>query len=398
MLPAASPGPRRGRRGLARSASYPLGAPRWGCPWQIPRASVLGCVRCGGWRLWTQSLTRPVSRNVCLRTGDSAGALELFRVDADTSPCGSEDETPGSRACVRVLVRLCQVGWAGLTGVLWCASPFPLIALSFCFARPPPGWRCHFLGPFFFLSFFSRFFALPCCLWRSLVSGPGCIGPWRLACIFPPPPAGLRFFFFFFFFSFSAFLLRPRCLRLSLVSGPGCPAPRRCVLFVLLAPSPSALRALSPRLCPLLSRWLLSGGCHPPRLPSPFVLPVFPFVCPRCLRLSLVSGPGCRGPLRCVLFVLLSSRLSAVRALSPRLWSGLAVGCPLVVAAPPPPFVTRGFRCCRLVLCFVFFFFSLFFLLPLCAPVVSGSLWFPAPGALALRAVCCLLCWPPLCG
>ena len=33
-------------------------------------------------------------------------------------------------------------------------------------------------------------------------------------------------------------------------------------------------------------------------------------------------------------------------------------------------------------------------LLPLCAPVVSGLLWFPAPGALGLGAVRCLLCWP----
>ena len=32
----------------ARSASYPFGAPRWGCPWRVPPASVLGCVRCGG--------------------------------------------------------------------------------------------------------------------------------------------------------------------------------------------------------------------------------------------------------------------------------------------------------------------------------------------------------------
>ena len=85
------PPPRQGR--WARSASYPFGAPRWGCPWRVPPASVLGCVRCGGWRVWTRSLTRPVSRTVRLSTGDSAGAPGLFRVDADTSPCGSEDAT-----------------------------------------------------------------------------------------------------------------------------------------------------------------------------------------------------------------------------------------------------------------------------------------------------------------
>ena len=37
---------RQGR--WARSASYPFGAARWGCPWRVPPASVLGCVRCRG--------------------------------------------------------------------------------------------------------------------------------------------------------------------------------------------------------------------------------------------------------------------------------------------------------------------------------------------------------------
>ena len=32
----------------ARSASYPFGALRWGCPWRVPPASVLGYVHCGG--------------------------------------------------------------------------------------------------------------------------------------------------------------------------------------------------------------------------------------------------------------------------------------------------------------------------------------------------------------
>ena len=40
------PLPRQGR--LVRSASYPFGAPRWGCPWRVPPALVLRCVRCSG--------------------------------------------------------------------------------------------------------------------------------------------------------------------------------------------------------------------------------------------------------------------------------------------------------------------------------------------------------------
>ena len=276
------PPPRQGR--WARSASYPFGAPRWGCPWRVPPAPVLGCVRCGGWRVWTRSLTRPVSRTVRLSTGDSAGAPGLFRVDADTSRCGSEDATPGSRACLRVLALLGRVGRAGLPGAFWCASPFPLAALSFCFAWPPPGWGCP-------------------SLFRCL--------PFLVGCFSRPPAAWL-----------------------------------------------------APLLCPPLGRWLLFGGCSP--APPPFVsrvfvapacgLGVFFFfssssVRPRCLRLSLVSGPGCPGPrrLRCLFCwpsaSWLSVRLSLFRAFP------LAVGCSRVVAAPPPPpLVSRGFCSCRSVL------------------------------------------------
>ena len=40
------PVPRQQR--WARSALYPIGALRWGCLWRVPRASVFGCLRCGG--------------------------------------------------------------------------------------------------------------------------------------------------------------------------------------------------------------------------------------------------------------------------------------------------------------------------------------------------------------
>ena len=113
----------------------------------------------------------------------------------------------------------------------------------------------------------------------------------------------------------------------------------------------SALRALSPFLCLPLGPWLLLVCCCPPP-PLPFCVWRFSFlplgalfffssscVCPRCLWLSLVSGPGCPGPWRCVLFVLWASRCSALRALFLVCVSRLAVGCSLVVAAPPPPFL-----------------------------------------------------------
>ena len=109
------------------------------------------------------------------------------------------------------------------------------------------------------------------------------------------------------------------------------------------------------------------------------------------LSLAVLAVPRCLGAVlwlffsasRCWLFV----RLVCV--------SRLAVGCSLVVSPPPPfPFCVSRFSLLllgALVFCSFFFFFSL---LPLCAPVVSGFLWFPAPGALGLGALRCLLCWP----
>ena len=61
-------------------------APRGSSPWQVPPASVLGCVRCGG-----LAFVYPVThRTVRLSTGASGGAPELFRVDADTLHFRSE--------------------------------------------------------------------------------------------------------------------------------------------------------------------------------------------------------------------------------------------------------------------------------------------------------------------
>ena len=150
---------------------------------------------------------------------------------------------------------------------------------------------------------------------------------------------------------------------------------------------PAAWLAL--RLCLPLGRWLLFGGCSPapPHLCvwrfSSLLLVAFVFffsppssssVRPRCLRLSLVSGPGCPGPrrLRCLFCwpsaSRLSVRLSLFRAFR------LAVGCSRVVAAtPPPPLVLRGFRSCRSVLCAV-----------LCCACL---------GAVLRRAAACCVAW-----
>ena len=107
--------------------------------------------------------------------------------------------------------------------------------------------------------FFFLLFHFPCAplvsffLW-SLAPGALCLGAFFF---FPSPPPGLCLFFF---------VVRPLCLWLSLVSGPGCPGPWRCVLFVLLASRSSALRALSPLCWFPPGRWLRPGGCCPPSL------------------------------------------------------------------------------------------------------------------------------------
>ena len=158
--------------------------------------------------------------------------------------------------------------------------------------------------------------------------------PWLAAGCCPPPPPLLCLAVFVVFarclgFFFSP-LVRPRCLRLSLVSGPGCPGPWRCVLFVCLSlplpGSPCALASfVSPAWLWAAPSWLLP----PPPPPSPFVSPRFRRSCsvpwfffsssvrPRCLRLSLVTGPGCPWPGRCALIALLAFCFSALRALSP---------------------------------------------------------------------------------
>ena len=197
-------------------------------------------------------------------------------------------------AGVRVLALCGRVGRAALPGALWCASPFPLAALSFCFAWPPPGWGCPPLSccPCRSSLPWRRalvvFLGLP--LPASSCARASFVSPaWPLAALWwflPPPPPLLCLgvfvapawclgvvFFFFFFFSSPSSPVRPRCLRLSLVSGPGCPGPRRCALFALLAFRLSALRALVPLSCFPPGWCLLPVGCCPP--PPPFCLAVF---------------------------------------------------------------------------------------------------------------------------
>ena len=157
----------------------------------------------------------------CLSTGGLGRCSEAVSCGRDISPCGSEDATPGSRACVRVLNLPGRVGWASLTGAFWCASPFPLAAPSFCLARPPLYWGCRSLGPLF---------AHPS---------------------FPPPP------FFFFFrappLSLAFFGFRPRvpwalALCFSFLHPPGLPLTLSFFFPLFVCPSLSlAFSGFQPR-------------------------------------------------------------------------------------------------------------------------------------------------------
>ena len=310
---------------------------------------------------------------------------------------------------MRVLALCGPVGRTGLPGALWCASPFPLAALSFCFAWPPPGWGCPLLSccpcrsSLPWRCALVVFLALPLpgssCARASFVSP-----AWPLAALWwflPPPPPFLCLAVFVapawcggvFFFFFSSSPVRPRCLRLSLVSGPGCPGPRRCAFFALLAFRLSALRALVPLSCFLPGWWLLLVGCCP--RPPPFCLAVFvaaarccvPCAVFRCASLGAVLRraaarcvPWCCAVLCCV--VLVGCRCLLRRALwrCPLPWG--PVLCGAAFRGVPP--------CC---VCFVVAQWCvLLFAALLCAVCV--------PGCCAVRSLssplCAVLCFAVL--
>ena len=158
-----------------------------------------------------------------------------------------------------------------------------------------------------------------------------------------------------------------------------------CGFFFLLPfGSPCALAFF------FLGRWLLLGAwCPSPPFLCVWLVSSLPAVSPfffllRAPRLSLAfSGFRPRVPLALALCFVCFVSLPLLGSpcavsffrVSPGRWLPPG-GCCL----PPPPL--------PLVALFLFFF-------ALCAPVLSGFLWFPALGALGLGAVFCLLCGPP---
>ena len=152
-------------------------------------------------RVWTRSLTPPVSSTVRLSTGDSAGARGPFRVDADPAPIGSEDATPGSRACVRACSS--WPGWEGRPlGRALARLTFPLAVLGALFACSAPSGQglprlwllLGFSFSFSFSSPPSPPLLRPPCVLLCVFPGPACLRPWRLVAPLPPlsPPPSVR--------------------------------------------------------------------------------------------------------------------------------------------------------------------------------------------------------------
>ena len=221
---------------------------------------------------------------------------------------------------------------------LFCAPLFP----AFCVFRPRVPWALGLV-----CVCCARFSGSSCALAFFVALG------WPLVPAPPPPFCVSRFSLF----SLGAWVFFSPLLCAPVVSGflwfpaPGTLGLGAVFCLFFSASRCPALRARSPRLCLPLGRRLLLCGCCPPPPPSLLCLAVFvaPARClgflfffsssvrPRCLRLSLVSGPGCLGPRCCALFASLAFRFSALRALSPLScfppgrWL-LPGGC-----CPPPP-------------------------------------------------------------
>ena len=289
------------------------------------------------WPLWLSALLGPLRAGVAPVLVFFFSSVAVFRAPP-LSPAffGFRPWVPRALAlCVVCLVGLALLGPpcalapfvlpAWLLVVAWWLPPPPLLLCLADFLAAPP-----FLVFFFLVRapVISRFLWFP---------APGALGLGAVLCVsFFVPPLGSPCALTLFFFS---------CLAVGCSLVPGAPPP------------PS-----------FVSGWFRRCRSVPPPL-------FFSLHAPPCLWLSLVSGPGCPGPWRCVLFALWASRFSTLRAVSPFSVSRLALGCSLVVAAPPPP----------LPLGAPFFFFLR------CAPPLSPAFtgFRPrVPWASALRVVC----------
>ena len=183
------PLPRQGR--WARSASYPFGAPRWGCPWRVPPASVLGCVRCGGSACVdpvTDASGFPYRPSFDRGLGWCTEAVSCGRRHRPFWVGGRHARVPRVCLCVLSLARSGGRASSARFGAPHL-SVWPFLVRSLL-VRPPPGRGCPVRGCCWDFFPFSPSPPLlrPRCVLLCVFSGPGCLGPWRLVAPPPSPP------------------------------------------------------------------------------------------------------------------------------------------------------------------------------------------------------------------
>ena len=288
-----------------------------------------------------------------------------------------------------------RVGRAGLPGALWCASPFPLAALSFCFAWPPPGWGCPSLFRCCCRSSLVVFLGFPLpgsrivCVSRlavgcSLVVAPPPPPPWCLA-VFVAPACGLGVFFFFFLLP-----LLPPCAPV--VSGfLGFPAPGALGLGACVVCFVGLPLLGSPCACPsfVLSAWLSAAPAWLLPPPPPLCLAVFVPAARCCVPCCAVRPwVRCCAALLRVVSPGVALLCAVLRALVPL----LVAPCPLALPVALGPCALRRcvLRCSPALcaLCCVCFVVArwcvLLFAAPPCAVCVSGCF--------AVRSLCSPFC------
>ena len=392
---------------------------------RVPQPVCPGCGRCGRVDPAPAPQRAPLRAGVARcggggRASPGGGAFHRYEGRLVSGAVPPPAARPLERAawvpvcvCGRVRALLGRVGRAGLPGAFWCASPFPLAALSFCFAWPPPGWGCPPLSRcccrsllpcrFVFFFFFS-FFPSRCLALRALAPGL-CLplGRWLLVGGCSPAPLpfcvprflslllGAWVLVFFFFFPF-VFLLVRLSTCAPVVSGflwfpaPGALGLGACVVCFVGLPLLG-----SPCACPsfVLSAWLLGAPWWllppPPLCFSRFSSPPLGAVC----RVVLcVPGRGA-APRCCAL----CRRVLCCRVLCcARLVPLLVAPCTLALPVALGPCALRRcvLRCSPALcaLCCVCFVVArwcvLLFAALLCAVCV--------PGCCAVRSLCSPLC------
>ena len=317
--------------------------------------------------------------------GRCTGAVSCGRRHLPLRVGGRHTRVPCVCACTRS-------SWPGRAcrppGRIFVRLTFPPAALSFCLARPPPGWGCPFLVPLFA---FLRLSLFP--LRASVVSfflwfpAPGALG---LGALFSFPPSPSRVVFLFFCApAFSGFLCfaAPGALSLGAVCCLFCwsPASRlfvrsRCLFVFRLAVGCCSLVVAAPPSLLCLAVFVAAARC-----PPLFFLLCSALACFLGARRRFLPAAA---PFPLLLFVLLVSRFSVLRALS------------VPLCFPPGRWLLPCGCCPPLPLCIAVFVAAarcppLFFLLCSALACFLGARRRFSPAAAPPPPSSCWFCWSP---